>query len=147
LEEARKIEESVIRELEESNRARENLEANIVSLRKEVQKGNVQQNFANSSKALDALIRSQRPCNDKTRLGYRETIVKGKSSSKTKKVDGQKTYAKIAKGSIKKKGPEGSRDTKSIRRLLENSTTKKVSPSQVPNHLSWCMLFLWKFWT
>jgi len=55
LEEAKKIEKSLERELE-SNKAREYLEAEIVSLRKEAQRRNVKKNFANSSKALDELI-------------------------------------------------------------------------------------------
>jgi hypothetical protein len=52
-----------------------NLEAEIVTLRKDLQKKNMQ----NNSNILDDIISSQRPNHDKSRLGYNQ-IEKGSSS-------------------------------------------------------------------
>ena len=50
----------------------EALEAEVVSLRKEMKKGKIVQNYANNSRALEELINNQRPYNDKTNIGYKE---------------------------------------------------------------------------
>ena len=52
-EEHKCIEESLQKKLEESNQEREALEAEVVSLCKEVKKGKTVQNYANSSRALE----------------------------------------------------------------------------------------------
>jgi hypothetical protein len=61
------------------------LEAEIVTLRKDLQKKNI----LNNSKVLDDIISSQKPHHDKSRLGYNQT--KKGSSSKTIE---QETYPK-----------------------------------------------------
>jgi len=61
------------------------LEEEIVTLRKDPQKKNMQ----NKSKVLDDIINSQRPNHDKYELGYNQT--KNRSISKT--ID-QETYPK-----------------------------------------------------
>ena len=58
--------------MEESNQEREELEAEVVSLREEVKKGKTIQNYANSSRALEELINNQRSYNEKTGIGYKE---------------------------------------------------------------------------
>jgi len=58
--------------LEERNQEREELEAEVVSLRKEVKKGKTIQKYANSSRALEELINNQRSYNEKTGIGYKE---------------------------------------------------------------------------
>ena len=58
--------------MEESNQEREALEAEVVSLHKEVKKGKTVQNYANSSRALEELINNQRSYNDRTSLSYKE---------------------------------------------------------------------------
>ena len=45
--------------MEESNQEREELEAEVVSLREEVKKGKTIQTYANSSRALEELINNQ----------------------------------------------------------------------------------------
>ena len=72
VEEHKCIEESLQKKLEESNQEREELEAEVVSLRKEVKKGKTIQNYANNSRALEQLINNQRSYNDKTGIGYKE---------------------------------------------------------------------------
>ena len=79
------------KELKESNKEREALEAEIISLRKEVKNGKTLQNYTNNSKNLDELINNQWSCNDKTGLGYKEKFKKESSPSMTTKEDG---YAK-----------------------------------------------------
>ena len=59
VEEQKCIEESLQKKLEERNQEREALEAEVVSLRKEVKKGKTIQNYANSSRALEELINNQ----------------------------------------------------------------------------------------
>ena len=58
--------------MDESNQEREALEAEVVSLCKEVKKGKIVQNYANSSRALEELINNQRSYNDRTSIGYKE---------------------------------------------------------------------------
>ena len=59
-EEHKCIEESLQKKLEESNQEREALEAEVVSLHKEVNKGKTVQKYANKSRALEELINNQR---------------------------------------------------------------------------------------
>jgi chromosome segregation ATPase len=69
IEEDKIIEEALKEQLEERDRIIENLEAEIVTLRKDLQKKNMQ----NSSKVLNDIINSQRPNHDKYRIGYNQT--------------------------------------------------------------------------
>jgi hypothetical protein len=86
IEEDKIIEEAIKEQLEERDKIIENLEAEIVTLRKDLQNKNMQ----NSSKVLNDIINSQRPNHDKSGLGYNQT--KKGSSSKTIE---QETYQKI----------------------------------------------------
>jgi predicted RNase H-like nuclease (RuvC/YqgF family) len=86
IEEDKLIDEALKQKLEENDRIVGNLEAKIVTLRKDIQKKNMQ----NSSKVLDDIISSQKYHLDKTRLGYTQAE-KGSSSKTTK----QETYPKI----------------------------------------------------
>ena len=72
VEEHKYIEESLQKKLEESNQEREALEAEAVSLCKEVKKGKIVENYANNSRELEELINNQRSYNGKTGLGYQE---------------------------------------------------------------------------
>jgi predicted RNase H-like nuclease (RuvC/YqgF family) len=64
IEEDKRIEEALKEQLEERDRIIGNLEAEIVTLRKDLQK----KNMHNNSKVLDDIIRSQNPHHDKSRL-------------------------------------------------------------------------------
>jgi hypothetical protein len=66
IEEDKIIEETLKEQLEEKDRIIGNLEAKIVTLRKNLQKKNMQ----NNSKVLDDIINNQKPHNDKSGLGY-----------------------------------------------------------------------------
>ena len=72
VEEQKCIKESLQNKLEEINQEMEELEAKVVSLRKEVKKGKIIQNYANSSRALEELINNQWSYNDRTGIGYKE---------------------------------------------------------------------------
>ena len=72
VEEHQCIEGSLQNKLEERNQEREELEAEVVSLREEVKKGKTVQNYANSSRALEELINNQQSYNEKTGIGYKE---------------------------------------------------------------------------
>jgi hypothetical protein len=54
--------------LEEKDKMKERLEAEIISLRKELQKKEMQQNI---TKILDEIINIQRPYYENSRLGYK----------------------------------------------------------------------------
>ena len=58
--------------MEESNQEREALEAEVVSLCKEVKKGKFVQNHAKNSRELEELINNQRSYKKKTGLSYKE---------------------------------------------------------------------------
>jgi hypothetical protein len=62
--------------LEEKDRIIGSLEAEIVTLRKDLQKKNMQ----NNSKVLDDIINGQRPNHDRSELGYNQ--IENRSSSK-----------------------------------------------------------------
>jgi hypothetical protein len=87
------------------------LEAEIVTLRKDIQKKNMQ----NSSKVLDDIISSQKSHLDKSGLGY-DQIEKGSRSKTTKKETDPKIYAKTIKGD-RKMYKEDYRDTTPSRRF------------------------------
>jgi hypothetical protein len=85
IEEDKRIDEALKEQLEGRDRIIENLEVEIVTLRKDLQKKIMQ----NNSKFLNDIISSQRPNHDKSGLGYNQT--ENGSSSKTTE---QETYAK-----------------------------------------------------
>ena len=72
------------------------MEKEIVALIRTLQKENTKQNFNRSIEILNHIIDSQRPINDKTRLGYNQRNDELGSSSKTTKND-KKTYMDIVK--------------------------------------------------
>jgi chromosome segregation ATPase len=78
IEEDKRIQESLKEQLEEKDNIIRNLEADIVTLRKDIQKKNMQ----NGSKVLDDIISSQKSHLDKSGLGYSQTE-KGSSSETT----------------------------------------------------------------
>ena len=69
IEEDKRIEEAFKEQLEGKGGIIGNLEAEIVTLRKDIQKKNIQ----NSSKVLDDNINSQKSYLDKSELGYNHT--------------------------------------------------------------------------
>jgi hypothetical protein len=93
IEEDKRIEEALKEKLEENDRIIGNLEAEIVTLRKDIQKKNMQ----NSSKVLDDIINSKKSHLDKTGLGYNQ-IEKGSSSKTTDQETYPKSYAEKIKG-------------------------------------------------
>jgi hypothetical protein len=92
IEEDKRIEEALKEHLEEKYKIIGNLEAAIVTLRKDLQNKNMQSN----SKVLDDIISSQKSHHDNSGLGYNQTE-KGSSSKTTK----QETYTKIYEETIK----------------------------------------------
>ena len=69
IEEDKRIEEALKEQLEENDKIIGNLEVEIVTLRKEIQK----QNMQNSSKVLDNIISSKKSHLDKSGLRYNQT--------------------------------------------------------------------------
>jgi endo-alpha-1,4-polygalactosaminidase (GH114 family) len=96
IEEDKRIEEALKEQLEGKDRIIGNLEAKIVTLRKDIQKKNMQ----NSSKVLDDIISSQKYYLDKSRLGYNQTK-KGSRSKTTEQETNPKSYAETIKGDKK----------------------------------------------
>jgi hypothetical protein len=112
IEEDKIIEEALKEQLEEKDRIIGNLEAKIVTLRKDIQKKNIH----NSSKVLDGIINSQKSYLDKSGLGYNQT--ENRSSSKTiEQETNPKIYAETIQGD-KKIHKEDYRDTPPPRRFI-----------------------------
>jgi hypothetical protein len=96
IDEDKRIEESLKEQLEGRDRIIGNLEAEIVTLRKDIQKKNMQ----NNSKVLNDIISSRKLHHDKSRLGYNHTE-KGSSSKTIEQETYPKIYAKTIKGDSK----------------------------------------------
>jgi hypothetical protein len=96
IEEDKRIEEVLKEQLEERDRIIGNLEVEIVTLRKDLQEKNMQ----NNSKVLDNIINSQNSHHEKSVLGYNQTK-KGSNSKKTEKETYPKSYAETIKGDMK----------------------------------------------
>jgi hypothetical protein len=111
IEEDKRIEEALKEQLEGKDEIIGNLEAEIVTLRKDIQKKNMQ----NSSKVLDDIIRSQKSYLDKYVLGYNQTK-KGSSSKTTEQETNPKRYGETIKGD-KNIYKEDYRDTPPPRRF------------------------------
>jgi hypothetical protein len=111
IEEDTRIEEALKGILEENDKVIGNLEAEIVTLRKDIQKKNMQ----NSSKVLDDIICSKKYHLGKSRLGYNQTE-KGSRSKTTKQETNPKSYAETIKVD-RKMYKEDYRDTPPPRRF------------------------------
>jgi hypothetical protein len=111
IEEYKRIDEALKEKLEEKDMIIGNLEAEIVALRKDIQKKNMQ----NSSKVLDDIISSKKYHLDKSGLGYNQTE-KGSSSKTTEQETYPKSYAETIKGD-RKIYKEDYRDTPPPRRF------------------------------
>jgi hypothetical protein len=70
LEEAKRREEVVRNQLDKKEESCHELEAEVVNLRKKVEKSDTQNKFLNNSMTLDEILDSQRSPNDKSGLGY-----------------------------------------------------------------------------
>jgi hypothetical protein len=90
----------LINQIKEKENICDKLEAEIVVLRKYLEKSKTQIKFINGSETLDNILSNQRSPDDKTGLGYKESlkIVKGESST-NKSTSGKATsYANALKG-------------------------------------------------
>jgi hypothetical protein len=124
IEEDKIIEEALKEQLEEKDKVIGNLEAEVVTLRKDIQKKNMQ----NSSKVLDDIISSQKYHLDKSRLGYNQTE-KGSSSKKTDQETNPKSYAETIKED-KKIYKEDYRDTPPPRRFRFQNQQRTDRPQE-----------------
>jgi hypothetical protein len=94
VEEDRRIEEILRSQLAEKEKMIERLEAEAITLRKYLQKKDMQQD---STKTLDKIINNQRPYYDRSGLGYNQMQTE-KGSSSMMKATKQKSYAEVLKG-------------------------------------------------
>jgi hypothetical protein len=111
IEEYKRIEEALKEKLEERDRIIGNLKAEIVTLRKDLQNKNME----NNSKVLDDIISSQKPHYHKSGLGYNQTE-NGSSSKEIEQETYPKNYEKTIKGD-RKIYKEYYRDTPPLRRF------------------------------
>jgi hypothetical protein len=125
IEEDKRIEEALKEHLEGRDGIIENLEAEIVTLRKDLQK----KNMKNNSKVLNDIISSQRPNHDKSRHGYNQ-IKKGSSSKTTEQEKHPKIYAETIKRD-RKVYRENYRDSPPPRRFrFQNQRPTETDRSQ-----------------
>jgi hypothetical protein len=112
IEQDKRIEEEIKYQLEEKNKIIGNLEAKIVTLRKDIQNKNMQ----NNSNVLDDIINSQKSHHENFGIGYNHKE-KGSSSKTTMQETYPKIYAETIKGdrNIYK---EYYKDTPPLRRFI-----------------------------
>jgi hypothetical protein len=124
IEEDKRIEEALKEQLEEKDKIIGNLEAEVVTLRNDIQKKNMQ----NSSKVLDDIISSQKSHLDKSGLGYNQTE-KGSSSKTTEQETNPKSYAETIKED-RKIYKEDYRDTPPPRRFRFQNQQQTDRPQE-----------------
>jgi hypothetical protein len=124
IEEDKRIEEALKEQLEEKDKIIGNLEVEVVTLRKDIQKKNMQ----NSSKVLDDITSSQKSHFDKFGLGYNQTE-KGSSSKTTIQKTNPKSYAKTIKED-RKMYKEDYRDTPPPRRFRFQNQQHTYRPQE-----------------
>jgi hypothetical protein len=89
LEETKRREEVVRNQLNKREESCHKMEAEVVNLRKKVEKSNTQVKFLNKSMILDEILDSQRSPNDKSGLGYNKEEI-----SNPKKPDASPSFVK-----------------------------------------------------
>jgi hypothetical protein len=124
IEEDKRIEEALKEQLEGKDRIIGNMEAQIVTLRKNIQKKNMQ----NSSKVLDDIINSKKSYLDKFGLRYNQTE-KGSSSKTTEQETNPKSYAEKIKDD-RKIYKEDYRDTPPPRRFIFQNQQQIYKPQE-----------------
>jgi hypothetical protein len=143
IEEDKRIEEILRSQLEEKEKMIGSLEAEVVSLRKDLQKKDMQQK---STKILDQIISSQRSSDDRSGLGYNQVQNEKGSSSKTTET-GSRTK-KLCRdcqrfsqeGRMQAPKEEHSRNKEDSRRQIQKECiTKKIIYSQVSKILLWSL--------
>ena len=83
LEEAKMIEETLRKQIEEKEGIQVELEKEIVSLRRKLKKENIKQNLDKSIEILNQIINRQRPIHDKSGLGHSKKDEKYKVGTRT----------------------------------------------------------------
>jgi hypothetical protein len=91
-------------QIKEKENICEKLETKIVSLRKDLDKSKTQTKFIKGYETLDKIINNQRSLDDKTRLGYKESMKIFKEESSTIMTTSQKptSYENVFKGHLNK---------------------------------------------
>jgi hypothetical protein len=84
IEEAKRIEELLKNQVNEKEESCHKLEAEVVDLRKKVEKSNTHIKFMNNSTILDEILDSQRSPNDKSGLGYNKEAIHLEASTSKK---------------------------------------------------------------
>jgi hypothetical protein len=124
IEEYKRIEEALNEQLEEKDKIIENLEEEVATLRKDIQKKNMQ----NSSKVLDDIINSHKSHLDKSRPGYNQ-IENGSISKTTEQEINPKIYAETIKEDMKIY-KEDYRDNPSPRRFRFKNQQQTNKPQE-----------------
>ena len=95
LEKSEVIEESLREQLEEKEGMQEEFEKEIVSLRRNLEKENIKQNFDKSVEMMNQIINNQRPIHDKSGLGYNKEDEKHKIGTwNSKKHEANTSFSK-----------------------------------------------------
>jgi hypothetical protein len=121
LQEAKRIEDLLIEQLNKKQQDCEKREAEIVLLKKELEKGKNHSRFENSSKILDDNMNSQISPKDKTRLEYYQ-----KSTSATQKADKRQiSYANSLKSTLKIENNKKKASLKIVHNKLKSAPPTK----------------------
>jgi hypothetical protein len=122
LQEAKIIEEVILKQLNDREQDCENLEAEIILLKGEIEKEKKQSRFENSSKILNDIINSQRSPSNKTGLGYDQNKFNKGSNFTSQEINkNPKSYATALQSSFRKQESK-------IR--IDSNQHKSILPSQ-----------------
>ena len=103
LRESKRNEEVLIKQLNEKQQDYNKLEIEIVQLKRELEKGNNQSRFENSSKISNDILNSQRSPNDKKGLGYDQYSTSTKKKTKKQPI----SYADALRSPLKREDNKG----------------------------------------
>jgi hypothetical protein len=172
LQEAKRREEILINQIKEKENICDKLEAEIVALRKDLEKSRTQMKFIKESETLDNILSNQRSPDDKAGLGYKESlkIVKGESSMSISTNVKPTSYANALKGNnnqpnkskVEKKKhleldqPNYANKHEARKQQVSESyqvgrqrpiPTSKFFIPRHPNFFHGYFFFMWQFWT
>jgi hypothetical protein len=148
LQEAKRIEEVILKQLNDREQDCEKLEAEIVLLKREIEKEKKQSRFENSSKILNDILNNQRSPSNKTGLGYdQKKFNKGSNFTYQEINKNPKSYATTLQSSFRKQESKIRTDLKQQKYVLPsekneyrwNTITRKTPPKRHQNiFLGYC---------
>ena len=99
LEEAKRIEDSLTKQLMENMKEKGNREAEIVSMKNKLQTEDIRKSYENNFNIIEKIINNQKPFFDKTGIGYKQNTDEASSSMTIGNEEKPRSFAKVVKDS------------------------------------------------